>query len=377
MKRLIIGLLLVMTLLVSVSCAGAPSEEEETAIEKGRPAPEIEGGWVVVEEEAMFIAETAPPTAIEPGFDTGEQWATERMIVRTGDMSLVVEDVPVAIDEITWMADGFEGYVVSSRVWKERERLAGSIAIRVPAEHFDDAMRTLRELAVDVTSERTSSKDVTEEYVDLSAKLQNLEATEEQLLRIMEKAETVEDILDVQRELSRTRGEIEQTKARMQYLERTSATSLIDIRLEQSKLDVEFHAHRSRVKEREEIWFSSEIAGGFPPYSYEWDFGDGNTSTGENPSHSYKTAGSYTVSLTVVDDRGNADTETRDEYITVLTGWSAGSIASSAWDGLSTFGQVLADIFIWIGIFSPVWIIVGGIVGGIIYWRLRRRKKAQ
>ena len=379
MKRLlmIIGLLLVMTLLVSVSCAGAPSEEEETAIEKGRPAPEIEGGWVVVEEEAMSIAEPVPPTAIEPGFDTGEQWATERMIVRTGDMSLVVEDVPVAIDQITWMADGFEGYVVSSRVWKERERLAGSIAIRVPAEHFDDAMRTLRELAVDVNSERTSSKDVTEEYVDLSAKLQNLEATEEQLLRIMEKAETVEDILDVQRELSRTRGEIEQTKARMQYLERTSATSLIDIRLEQSKLDVEFHAHRSRVKEREEIWFSSEIAGGFPPYSYEWDFGDGNTSTGENPSHSYRTAGSYTVFLTVTDDRGNADTETRDEYITVLTGWSAGSIASSAWNGLSTFGQVLADIFIWIGIFSPVWIIVGGIVGGIIYWRLRRRKKAQ
>ena len=214
MKKLIIGLLLVMTLLVSVSCAGAPSAEEETAIEKGCPAPEIEGGWVVVEEEAM-VAPTEPPPTVILTADTGEQWATERMIVRTGDMSLVVEDVPVAIDRITWMADGFEGYVVSSRVWKERERLAGSIAIRVPAEHFDDAMRTLRELAVDVTSDRTSSKDVTEEYVDLSAKLQNLEATEEQLLRIMEKAETVEDILNVQRELSRTRCEIEQTKARM------------------------------------------------------------------------------------------------------------------------------------------------------------------
>jgi hypothetical protein len=238
-------------------------------------------------------------------------------------------------------------------------------------------MRALRELAVDVTSERTSSKDVTEEYVDLSAKLQNLEATEEQLLRIMEKAETVEEILNVQRELSRTRGEIEQTKARMQYLERTSDTSLIEVRLEQSKLDVEFHAQRARVKEREELWFYSQIAGGFPPYSYEWDFGDGDTSTGENPSHAYKTTGSYTVSLTVTDDRGNTDTEIRIEYITVFAGWSAGSIASSAWNGLATFGQVLADIFIWIGIFSPVWIVVGGIVYGIIYWRRRRRKKAQ
>ena len=379
MKKLIIGLLLVMTLLVSVSCASAPSDEEETAIEKGRPSPEIEGGWVEVEEEAMSIAEPAPPTAIEPGFDTGEQWATERMIVRTGDMSLVVEDVPVAIDRITWMADGFEGYVVSSRVWKERERLAGSIAIRVPAEHFDDAMRALRELAVDVTSERTSSKDVTEEYVDLSAKLQNLEATEEQLLRIMEKAETVEDILDVQRELSRTRGEIEQTKARMQYLERTSDTSLIDIRLEQSTLDIEFTADkRIGLKEGQKVQLTvRQIAGGFAPYSYEWDFGDGDISTDEAPTHAYKADGSYTVSLTVTDDRGNTATETRSDYITVIPGWSAGSIASSAWNGLSTFGQVLADIFIWIGIFSPVWIVVGGIVGGIIYWRLRRRKKAQ
>ena len=86
----------------------------------------------------------------------------------------------------------------------------------MPAENFDNVMRSLRGLAVEVTSESTSSKDVTEEYIGLSAKLHNLEATEEQLLRLMEKAEKVEDILSVQRELSRTRGEIEQTNGRIQ-----------------------------------------------------------------------------------------------------------------------------------------------------------------
>jgi hypothetical protein len=286
-------------------------------------------------------------------------------------MSLVVEDVPVAIDQITGMADGFEGYVVSSSVWKEGERLVGRIAIRVLAEHFDDAVRALREMAVDVTSESTSSKDVTEEYVDLSAKLQNLEATEEQLLRLMEKAETVDDILAVQRELSKTRGDIEQTKGRMQYLERTSATSLIEIRLEQSKLDVELYTNKARVKAGEEVEFYGRIAGGFLPYSYEWDFGDGNTNTGEAPTHAYKSAGSYTISLTVTDDRGNTDTETRSDYITVLPGWSAGSSASGAWNGLVAFGHVLADIFIWVGFFSPVWIVIGGIV----YWWWRRSRK--
>jgi len=384
MKKLtvIIGLLLIMALILP-ACASAPSAESEELMVEGipvAPSPEMEVAYeeVVyskerVEDVSSIAVEKSPVVVDETGL--GEQWATERMIVRTGDMALVVEDVPVAIDHITVMADSFQGYVVSSRVWKERERLIGSIAIRVPAEHFNDALVVLRELAVDITSESTYSRDVTEEYVDLSAKLQNLEATEAQLLRIMEKAETVEDILDVQRELSRTRGDIEQTKARMQYLERTSSTSLIDVRLEQSKLDVEFYAHRSRVKEREEVWFSSEIAGGFTPYSYEWDFGDENTSTGENPTHTYRADGSYTVSLTVTDDRGNTATEIRTDYITVLPGWSAGSIVSGAWSGLVTFGRVLANIFIWIGIFSPLWIAVG--VGIYWWWRRRRRRRAQ
>jgi len=77
-------------------------------------------------------------------------------------------------------------------------------------------------------------------FVDLTAKLKNLEATEQQLLKIMEKAEKVEDILAIQRELTNTRQQIEQTKGRMQYLEQTSATSLIEVSLEQSKLDAKF-----------------------------------------------------------------------------------------------------------------------------------------
>jgi len=379
MKRLmaIIGLILVVALLIG-ACGSQAVEERSVLVERGESREDM-GMVVEYEEEAVFApAEPAPPMAIKgAGMDEDLTSVTERMIVRTGDVVLVVEDVSLAIEQITGMTAGFDGYVVNSRVWKDGERLVGSISIRVEAEYFDDAIGRLRELAVDVTSESSTSRDVTEEYVDLSARLDNLEATEKQLLVIMVKAETVEDILNVQRELSRVRGDIEQTKARMQYLERTSATSLINIHLTQSIIDIEFTADKRRgLKEGEKIQFTvHQIAGGFAPYSYEWDFGDGDISTDETPVHSYKKAGSYDVSLTITDDRGNTDVEIRTNYIFVITGWNAGNIAGKAWNGLVTFGQGLVNLLIWLAVFSPIWIAIGVVVFLLIRWR-RRRKKA-
>jgi len=298
----------------------------------------------------------------------------DRMIIRTANMQLVVDDVRDTIDKITDLAQDQQGYVVNSSSWKEGERVVGQITIRVPSSDFHYAMSMLRSMAVEVNSETTSSQDVTEEYVDLEATLRNLEATEVQLLKLMEKAEKVEDILNVQRELSRVQQDIERTKGRMQYLERTSAMSLIQVSLEQSKLEVRFSASTTTAKEGEQIRFYSDVGGGIAPYSWEWDFGDGNTSTDNNPGHKYKSKGTYTVTLTVTDDRGNQDTEKRSDYITVLPGWSAGSIVDSAWNGLVTFGRVLANIFIWLGIFSPVWIIIGVLM--YFFWWRRRKKRA-
>jgi hypothetical protein len=295
----------------------------------------------------------------------------DRIIVRTGNMQLIVDDVLDAIDKIMGIADRFNGYVVSSNSWIEGERVYGSITIRVPAEHFNEVVGSLDNMAVEVKSENVYSVDVTEEYVDLSSRLKNLEATEQQLLRIMEKAEKVDDILNVQRELTSTQGEIERIKGRMQYLEQTSQTSLIEVQLEQAKLDIKLNASSRNVNRGDNVWFEAIIAGGFQPYSYEWEFGDGTTSTESNPMHVYKASGSYTVILTVTDDKGNSDTETRENYITVIPAWRAGTTASSAWNSLLSFGHGLANAFIWIGIYSPVWVIAGG----LIFWFWWRRRK--
>jgi molybdopterin converting factor small subunit len=296
------------------------------------------------------------------------------MIIRNGAMQLVVTDVTEALKQITNLAGTYGGFVVNSNVQENQSRLYGNISIRVLSERFNDALAALRAMAVDVRSESTSGQDVTEEYTDLGAKLRNLQAAETQLLKLMEQAGKVTDILEVQKELVKTRGEIEQTKGRMQYLEKSSALAFIQITLEQSKLAVEFTASARSIKEGERIYFVPTVSGGFSPYSYAWDFGDSQTSTDDRPVHAYKSDGTYTVALKVTDDRGNTANLSRDKYITVLAGWKAGSTASSAWNGLVGFGHFLVNLIVWLGIFSPVWICVLVILY-FAWWRKRKKAK--
>ena len=155
----------------------------------------------------------------------------DRLIVRTVIMSLLVEDVPGTLESVASLARDLGGFVVSSTLSGEEESRFGHISIRVPAEQTDAVLAQLRAVAVRVKSEQSTARDVTEEYVDLQARLSNLERTEEQYLSLLGRAESVEDTLKVQRELSNVQGQVEQLKGRMQYLEQTSATSLVTAEL--------------------------------------------------------------------------------------------------------------------------------------------------
>lgn len=121
---------------------------------------------------------------------------------------------------------------MSSRISGEENDRRGWISIRVPDGKFEQALAELRDLSVRVESESTDSQDVTEEYVDLQSRLKNAQATENQYLALLQKAENVEDILRIYERLSQVRSEIEQLKGRIQYLENTSSMSLISTRLE-------------------------------------------------------------------------------------------------------------------------------------------------
>ncbi len=235
MKKLIIGLVLVALLLVpAAACADGAQDEGNSDyyggdgdssyyVGNGEPAPSV-----VVESAG------SRPDSDDYYFDTD---VDERMIVRTGEMELVVVDITQTVEDISGMALAFGGYVVTSYVYGEEEEMRGWISFRVPDDKFETALAQLRDMAVTVELESTYSQDVTEEYIDLQARLGNAEATEQQYLALLDKAEEIDDILDIYNSLSRIREEIEQLKGRIKYLEQTTSTSLISVSLEPEETD--------------------------------------------------------------------------------------------------------------------------------------------
>ncbi|MGC9522024.1 MAG: DUF4349 domain-containing protein [Anaerolineae bacterium] len=159
----------------------------------------------------------------------------ERLIIRDGTITMVVTDPHAAhqsIEGIVAEMAGEGAYVVSSQ---ERQTGIGpyiTVRIRVPATRFDETMDRVAELAVEVTHRSESAQDVTEEYVDLEARLESLEAARERLLGLMEDAPTTEELLMAEQQLTEREATLESIKGRMQYLEQAARLASIHVELQ-------------------------------------------------------------------------------------------------------------------------------------------------
>ncbi len=153
----------------------------------------------------------------------------ERLIIRNADLAVVVDDTVESMAAIEQLVKGVEGWIVASNIWEYEGVKRGNISVRVPFDQLDSFLSDVRALVNEVTNESISGQDVTEEYVDLQAQLTNLEATADRVRSFLDEARTVEEALDVNRELGRLEGEIERITGRMKYLESSARQSLVSI----------------------------------------------------------------------------------------------------------------------------------------------------
>ena len=162
----------------------------------------------------------------------------ERKIIRDANLTIEVASPTESQRKIFSVAESHGGFVVTSEMAqqtsddKSKPEMSVNLVVRVPASQFDKAMEEIRAVASRVIQEKRTGKDVTEEFIDLEARMKNQKALEVQFLEIMKRAGKVEDALEVQRQIADVRTEIEKLEGRKRFLQNQASLSTISVTMQ-------------------------------------------------------------------------------------------------------------------------------------------------
>jgi hypothetical protein len=195
----------------------------------------VAGGLLLQQAGTIHKSSYATPPVPAPiplkAKEAQRSYAVDRQVIKTAHLSVEVDDFQGAAKEVERITAKAGGYVLGSNSYVTATgRRRGSVTIRVPETDFNSVIKELERIG-EVRSKSTSGQDVTEEYIDLEARLNNYKKQEARLLEILNRAETVEEILRVEEQLGRIRGEIERLTGRLRYLNERIEMATITVEL--------------------------------------------------------------------------------------------------------------------------------------------------
>ena len=162
----------------------------------------------------------------------------QRVILKDASLQITVDDAAITIQDISAMAQEMGGWVVAANsstntAINGETYSTGNVTVRVPADRLDQAMAIIRENSIKVSNENVNGRDVTAEYVDMDSRVSNLKVSESALVEILGNARKIEDVLAVQTELTRVRGEIEVLEGRLRFYDEAAAFSSIAVTVQE------------------------------------------------------------------------------------------------------------------------------------------------
>ncbi len=166
---------------------------------------------------------------IEGGQSTTVEIA-DRQIISQASLSVEVEDVAGAVAQVRTIAETRGGFISQLATTGTPGRQRSDLVVRVPQGEFFDTLESIKRLGK-VWSENAGSEDVTEQFIDLEARLRSALREEQSLLSLLERADTVSNILTIERELARVRSEIERLQGQINYLSRRVDLATISVAL--------------------------------------------------------------------------------------------------------------------------------------------------
>ena len=211
--------------------AGATGPRGDREVQESAPAA-TRAPYAAAAPTAVAAQPQAVLTSGELGAlvsDSSLNQSARQLIVESW-VGLEVDDIDAAVRHVETIAAQRGGWVESAEIYGEAGYRSASVQLRVPADHLDNVLDTLRGLGR-VTDEGVSSTDVTERLIDNEARLSAWHAQEARLVTLLENAPTVEDIIQIEQRIAQVRSDIEYVEATQRNLTNRVATSLITVNL--------------------------------------------------------------------------------------------------------------------------------------------------
>ena len=222
MKRLLLALSAASLLLAA--CSGQQTGSATPAIGRAdAPAPAADGKAVA---GAPTTDEAAPSTSTLPlplGLDP------DRSVILTANVSLRAADPWAIADRAQAVATGLGGDVMGLQESGSGDTRSATLTLRVPSARFNDALRGLKALDAEVLASNIDSKDVTDQFVDLQARLAAKQVEEQRYLALLARADKIEDVLKVDQALSAVRTQVEQLTGQINGIRSRTQFSTITV----------------------------------------------------------------------------------------------------------------------------------------------------
>jgi hypothetical protein len=202
---------LVLCVLVATALVGCKKEDAG-----GAPAP-------------AAVAGEPPATDAHQKVSELERTST-RKIIKNAELGLTVSSVPNAQRDASKIAERHGGFVLSSEAeGSDASQPRVRVVFKVKADELDKALDELRAMGTRRGSDRVTSQDVTDEWIDVDARLKTQKALEARYLEVLKDASVVKDLLDTEKQLAEVRTEIEKLEGRKRFLDSQVALSTVTV----------------------------------------------------------------------------------------------------------------------------------------------------
>lgn len=144
---------------------------------------------------------------------------TERKLIKEGRVEFKTENLKATRQAILTAVEKYKGYVSSDQEFNYPGRKSNTVVVRVPADNFDAFLSDATAGVARFESKTVDVKDVTEEFLDVEARLKTKKALEARYVELLNRAKSVTEILEIEKQLGQLRGDVESVEGRLKYLQ--------------------------------------------------------------------------------------------------------------------------------------------------------------